>query len=138
MSGLDADGFNHLLATEITWSKDMGFVAEALGGGAARVRLPFDETMLRPGGTISGPMMFALADVAMYAAILGADGAMRMAVTSNLNINFLRRPKPGDLVAEAKMLKLGRRLAVIDVSVYSDGQDDPVAQATGTYALPQE
>jgi uncharacterized protein (TIGR00369 family) len=94
--------------------------------------------MLRPGGTISGPAMFALADVAMYAAVLAMIGPRPLAVTTNLNINFLRRPKPGDMLADATILKIGRRLAVGEVSLRSDGEDELVAHATSTYSLPEE
>jgi uncharacterized protein (TIGR00369 family) len=102
------------------------------------VRAPYSEDYMRPGGTISGPVMMALADFVMYAALMGAIGAVALAVTTNLNINFLRRPTPGDVVADCRVIKLGKRLAVLEVTLYSDGDDAPIAHATGTYSIPPE
>ena len=96
----------------------------------------YRDDLLRPGGSISGPTLMALADTAMYALILAQLGPIAMAVTQNLNINFLRRPAPVDTIASARFLRLGRRSAVIDVSIYSAGSDEMVAHVTGTYALP--
>ena len=110
---------------------------EAAGGGGARVRMHQDERMLRPGGTVSGPMMFKLADFAVYVAILADRGTGALqAVTSNMTMNFLSRPAPGDLLAQVKLLKVGRRLAVAEVALYVSGAPDLVAHATATYALP--
>lgn len=112
-------------------------VIEAAGERAARVRMHQDERMLRPGGTVSGPMMFKLADFAIYVAILADLGAEALqAVTASMTVNFLSRPSPGDLVAEVRLLKLGRRLAVAEVELYIDGVAEMVAHATATYALP--
>ena len=97
----------------------------------------FHGKLVRPGGTLSGPTIMALADAAMYAVILGRLGAVEMAVTSNLNINFLSKPRPEDLLAEASILKLGRRQVVCEVGVFSQSnEEDLVAHVTGTYALP--
>jgi uncharacterized protein (TIGR00369 family) len=109
---------------------------EALWRGRCRVRKPFTPDSLRPGGTLSGPTMMALADVAIYIAVLGAIGWVPLAVTTQLGINFLRKPEPDDLIAEARLLKLGKRLAVGEVSIRSPGGDDLVAHATGTYSIP--
>jgi len=98
--------------------------------------LPFDGNMVRSGGTVSGPFMMALADAAMYAVVLSVLGVVKMAVTTSFNINFLHRPHPGDLLAEARALKVGKRLVVVDVTVHSEGHDEPVAHATGTYSVP--
>ncbi len=93
--------------------------------------------MLRPGGTVSGPTLMALADYAMYAVLLSAIGPVGLAVTTNLNINFLRKGAPGqDLFAAAKILKLGRRLAVGEVSLTSGTLPDPIAHVTATYSIP--
>lgn len=101
------------------------------------LRLHPNERHLRPGGTISGPAMFALADVAMYLAILSRIGPVALAVTTNASIDFMRKPAAGrDLLASARILKLGRVLAVGDVMIHSDGQADPVARAGMTYSLP--
>ena len=112
---------------------------EELCEGRARVRLAADAAMLRPGGTVSGPTMFKLADFTIYAALLGhlGDHALE-AVTTSMTMNFLSRPAPADLIAEARLIKVGRRLAVADVEIYADGRPDMVAHATGTYALPPE
>jgi uncharacterized protein (TIGR00369 family) len=110
---------------------------ERTGDMGARVRMAFDARIIRPGGTVSGPAMFKLADFAVYVAILGERGATALqAVTSNLNITFLTRPAPGDMVAEVRLIRLGRRLAVALVELYSDGHAEMVAHATATYALP--
>jgi uncharacterized protein (TIGR00369 family) len=91
---------------------------------------------LRPGGTVSGPAMFALADIAFYAATLARIGKEALTVTTNANINFMRKPKPGRLRAEARILKLGKTLSVGDVTLRSEGSDDVVAHATMTYSIP--
>ena len=121
-----------------TFTERYGFVTEHIGYGEARVRLPYDESHLRPGGTISGPAMMALADISLFAVVLGMIGKVENAVTSNLNINFLRRPEPADLVAYGTIIKLGKRLAVCEATILSDGAEDPVAHVTGTYSLPPE
>ncbi len=102
-----------------------------------QVRWTFDDTSLRPGGTISGPTMMELADFAMYVAVFSAIGPQPLAVTTNLNINFLRKPARGDLIADAKLMKVGKRLAVGEVTIYSAGPDEPVAHVTATYSIPQ-
>ncbi|MDZ4791124.1 MAG: PaaI family thioesterase [Hyphomicrobiales bacterium] len=104
--------------------------------GEANMRMEYAPRFLRPGGTISGPSMFALADLAMYAAVLSAIGPVGLAVTTNLNINFLCRPGPCAMIARARLLKIGSRLAVGDVALYSEGQTDMAAHATSTYSLP--
>jgi uncharacterized protein (TIGR00369 family) len=111
-------------------------VLEAVGPMTARLRLAAGDKHLRPGGTVSGPAMFALADVCLYAAILAQIGPVALAVTTSMTINFLRRPEPGDLVAECRLLKLGARLAVGEVTLRSGGREEPVAHATGTYSIP--
>ncbi len=109
---------------------------EDLGAGSARLRLDYHESQLRPGGTISGPAMFTLADLALYAAVLGAIGPVALAVTTNLTINFLRKPAPGPLWGDCRLLKLGKRLAVGDVTILSQIGGPAVAHATGTYSIP--
>src|SRR5437660_8900011 len=104
------------------------FTIERADGRTCRVRQKFHENMLRPGGTVSGPTLMALADVAMYVVLLSAIGPVGLAVTTNLNINFLRKGAPGqDVLAEARLLKLGKRLAVGEVSLMSAGSPDPIA-----------
>lgn len=114
------------------------FRVEAAWGRSIRMRMKFNDNMLRPGGTVSGPAMFALADVAMYAAVLALIGPKALAVTSNLNINFLRKPRPGDMLAEATVFKVGKRTAVGEIALRSEGDEELVAHATSTYALPSD
>jgi uncharacterized protein (TIGR00369 family) len=115
-----------------------GYAIEAVWHGGCRVRKQFDAQSLRPGGTIAGTTMMALADFATYVAILGTIGWVPLTVTTNLNINFLKKPAPRDLLCVAKLLKLGKRLAVGDVSIRSEGEDDLVAHATATYSIPAQ
>ena len=138
MPKITAEQFNDLMAKEMPWAVVAGMCADDIGKGTATVRLPFDDSMLRPGGTVSGPTMMALADATMYAVVLGAIGIVRLAVTTSFNINFLHRPSPADLMAEGRLLKVGKRLAVIEVTLHSDGHDEPVAHATGTYSIPPD
>ncbi|HEY4855679.1 MAG TPA: PaaI family thioesterase [Xanthobacteraceae bacterium] len=115
---------------------ESGLSIEAVWERGCRVRQAFRTSSLRPGGTISGAAMMALADFAMYVAVLAAIGPVPLAVTINLNINFLRKAAAGDLTAQARLLKVGKRLAVGEVDVRCDGQDEPVAHVTSTYSIP--
>ena len=110
---------------------------EDLGPMTATLRLAYHPRHLRPGGTISGPTMFGLCDSALYAAILNELGPVAHAVTTNVSINFLRKPAPVDLIGKARLIKLGKRLAVGEVTLYSDGESEMVAHATGTYSIPK-
>ena len=134
---LTCEELNAFFPTAFEDAEDL-FIVEALGPMTARMRMRIDSAHLRPGDTVSGPTMFAAADVAFYAALLGMIGMKPLAVTSNLNITFMRRPAPTDIIAEARILKLGRRLASGDVLLYSDGRNEPVAMAQTSYALPAE
>jgi uncharacterized protein (TIGR00369 family) len=110
---------------------------ESVDGETCLVRQRYDDQMLRPGGTISGPTLMALADCAMYVVLLSAIGPIGLAVTTNLNINFLRKGPPGhDVLAEAKLLRLGKRLAVGEVTLLSAASPDPIAHVTATYSIP--
>jgi uncharacterized protein (TIGR00369 family) len=112
-------------------------VIEEADGISCRLRQRYSEQMLRPGGTISGPTLMALADFAMYVVLLSAIGPVGLAVTTNLNINFLRKGTPRrDVLAEARILKLGKRLAVGEVSLSSAGSPDTIAHVTSTYSIP--
>ena len=113
-----------------------GNLIEEAWHGGCRVRRTFNPRSLRPGGTISGPTMMGLTDFSMYVAILASIGPVPLAVTTNLNINFLRKPAQRDLIAETRLIKLGKRLAVGDVEIYCDGEDEMVAHATSTYSIP--
>jgi uncharacterized protein (TIGR00369 family) len=135
---LDLDGLDRFLSAEFAqaYHAGSGLVIEEVWHGEARVRQRFEPRQVRPGGTISGPTMMALADFSMYCAVLAAIGPVPLAVTINLSINFLRRPALRDLLAEARLLKLGKRLAVGEVIICSDGEDEPVAHVTATYSIP--
>jgi uncharacterized protein (TIGR00369 family) len=117
------------------------FEIEELWRGGCRLRQRYDKRALRPGGTLSGATMMALGDFTMYLAVLSAIGWVPLAVTTNLTINFLRKPPPGDLIAEARLLKLGRQLAVGEVAIHADvaqglSAEDMVAHVTSTYSIP--
>lgn len=113
------------------------FRVEAVEPNEITIRLQVGDRHLRPGGTISGPSMFALADVSVYLAILSMIGPKALAVTTNCSIDFMRKPAAGvDMIAKAKLLKLGRVLAVGEVLIHSEGMIDPVARASLTYSLP--
>lgn len=110
---------------------------ESVGDKTATVRHRIGHEELRPGGTVSGPVMMAVADVAIYVAILGEIGIVPLAVTTSLNINFLRKPASDrDIIGVCKLIKLGRKLVVGDVNLYSEGDEHPVAHAVGTYSIP--
>jgi uncharacterized protein (TIGR00369 family) len=113
-----------------------GLTIERVEYADVRVRRHFQEDSIRPGGTISGPTMMELADFAMYVAVFSAVGPQPLAVTTNLNINFLRKPGKGDLIADARLMKIGKRLVVGEVTICSDGASEPVAHATSTYSIP--
>ena len=102
----------------------------------ARIRMPFQTRQLRPGGTISGPSLMALADTGLWVALLAMIGREALSVTSHLDIDFLRKPAPADVIADTTLHKLGKRLAVGTVLMYSDGEDMPCARASVTYAIP--
>ncbi len=112
------------------------FFVEAVYPGGAAMRLSAGQRHLRPGGTVAGPSLMALADLVAYVAILAHVGPVALAVTTNLSINFLRKPAPGDVVGEGRILKLGQRLAVVDCAIRPAGGDDLVAHAVATYSLP--
>jgi uncharacterized protein (TIGR00369 family) len=114
------------------------FEIEELWHGGCRLRRRYSEHSLRPGGTLSGATMMSLGDFAMYVAVLSAIGWVPLAVTTNLTINFLKKPAARDLIAEARLIKLGKRLAVGEVSIRSDGDDDLVAHVTSTYSIPAQ
>jgi uncharacterized protein (TIGR00369 family) len=135
---LTLDELNAFLAREFPQMQQDGptYEIESVGYGSSRLRLLVSERHLRPGGTVSGPSMMALADVALYVALLGAIGPVKLAVTTSLNINFLRRPELSDVIAECRYLKIGRTLAVGEATLRSAGLDDVIAHVTATYSIP--
>ncbi|WP_298969684.1 PaaI family thioesterase [uncultured Roseobacter sp.] len=113
------------------------FTIEEVKPNRVRVRLNVQHRHLRPGGTVSGPAMFALADVSAYIVTMAMIGPQALAVTTNCSIDFMRKPAAGvDLIAEVQLLKLGKQLSVSDVLIYSEGMAQPVARASLTYAIP--
>lgn len=124
----------HFLATDFPQCKSE---VELCGRLGATVRRRISEADLRPGGTVSGPVMMEVADTALYVALLAEIGIVPMAVTTSLTINYLRKPSAErDLIGVCRLLKVGRRLAMGEVTLYSDADPAPVAHATGTYAIP--
>ncbi|MGB0748234.1 MAG: PaaI family thioesterase [Magnetospiraceae bacterium] len=128
--------FAEIIAQEIPVAKAAGLVVRRMRYGECVCALPFDPTHLRPGGTVSGPAMMMVADVVMFGVVLSVLGPVKQAVTTNFNINFLRRPGPEALVVEGDAIKIGKRLAVLEVTLFSENDHDPVAHATGTYSIP--
>mgnify|MGYP000882987227 FL=1 len=112
------------------------FKIERVGMGSALVRMKASDKVLRPGGTVSGSSMMMLADATMYVAILASIGWVPLAVTTSLNINFLRKPKAGDVLAECRLIKLGKRLTVGEIAIRSDGEDEVAAHSVATYSIP--
>lgn len=138
MPRITIEEINELCEEALPWVGLLGFEVQEIGEGTCRVRLPQKDEFLRPGGTVSGPALMSLADYAMYVALLSAIGRVELAVTTNLTCNFLRRPRPGAILADCRMLKVGKRLAVGEVSLYSEGEEanGPVAHVTATYSIP--
>jgi uncharacterized protein (TIGR00369 family) len=137
---------SHLSATAVAELIDASFPQihasgrvmeiESVGPDTARVRMRLNERNTRHGGTISGPAMFTVADFSIYVALIGRLGSPAIpSVTSNLNITFLTRPPARDVIAETRLVRVGRRLAYAEVALYSDGSNEMIAHATGTYAI---
>ena len=136
MTAITIQEIELLTLESLPFAVDNGFTVDSVGSGTSTVRAPYQESFLRPGGTISGPVIMGLADYALFVAILTKIGLVELAVTTNLNINFLRRPDPGDLLAVANVIKIGKRLAVGQVEVYVDGEESMIAHVTSTYSIP--
>jgi uncharacterized protein (TIGR00369 family) len=135
---LDAAGVNALLRRAFPDAAPSTFpTVVEVAPGRVKLMSPYRQGVLRPGGVISGPTLMSLADTAAYALVLAHVGDQLMAVTSQLNMSFLRGAAPGDLHAEAELLRLGRRMAVCDVRLWTEGPERLAAQANVTYALPQ-
>lgn len=125
------------LVGEVPLAVHLGCRVSSLDYGTASFSLPFRPELLRPGGTISGPAMMTLADVAIWGAVLSMLGPVALAVTTDLTFHFLKKPLPGDLVAHARTLQLGRRLAIGECTITATDEPSPLAHAVGTYALPE-
>ena len=136
MSKITSQEFESIARERVPIVAYLGVSIEQLGEGTASGRVPYREEFLRPGGTIAGPVLMALADYVMYGALMSKIGRVELAVTTNLNINFLRRPSPVDVIARASVIKLGKRLAVGEVQLFSEGEDDMIAHVTCTYSIP--
>lgn len=133
---ITVEDFGRLIEQKSAFGVWLGIKLEEVGAGTARMRLPYREEFLRPGGAIHGPIIMAIADYAMYAALMGLNPRGESGVTSNLNMYFLRKSTGKDLIAEARTVRGGSRVSVLEVSVYTDGEDDPIALVTGTYIIP--
>jgi uncharacterized protein (TIGR00369 family) len=138
MARISIAEFQEIMRESLPFAVQAGAEVVELDATGAVFRLPYRSDFLRPGGTISGPMMMGLADLAMYGLVLAAIGRVELAVTTNLTINFLRKPPPADLLAKARLLKLGKRLAVGEVELFSAADPDMVAHVVATYSIPPE
>ncbi len=132
--GANVEEITAFLAVQFPNNK---LVVESVGNKAARVKHLIGAEELRPGGTVAGPILMGLADAALYIAIFGEIGIVPLAVTTSLTINFMRKPAADTaVIAECKLMKVGRALAVGEVSLYSEGQEEPVAHVVGTFSIP--
>ncbi len=136
MAAITAEAFNQNLLSKVPMAVHLAIRAEHIRRGQARLIMPYGPHLTRPVDTVCGPAMMTLADVALWAAVLSHAGEQEMVVTSNLNMNFLRMAGAVDMIAEARIMKMGRRLAVAAVELIAAPTDDLVAHATATYALP--
>jgi len=158
MSKISVEEYHQLAAERLPFAQTMGLLLQSIDEDGVWMRACYSQEFLRPGGTVAGPVMMGLADAAIYALVLSRIGPVELAVTTSLNINFLRKPAPGDILARATALKIGKRLAIGEVSMYSAGRnaaekntaeknvaDDAmitvneselVAHATATYSIP--
>ena len=138
MTKMTAEELEAFLYSHFSEMDERLFRIEQVEDNFAQIRMIYHTRHLRPGGTISGAALMTLADMAMYMVLLAMIGPVALAVTTNLNINFLRKPAPGDVIAKTSLLKLGKRLAVGEVMMYSENEAQPVAHATVTYSIPAE
>ncbi len=136
MTVMDIAALEEMMAAEFPQAARLGAEIESLDDAGLRLRLAVAERHLRPGGTVSGPVMMELCDLAMYLLLLSRIGPVALAVTTSLNINFMRKPEGSEIVADARLMKLGRRLAVGEVTIAAPGEAAIAAHATLTYAIP--
>jgi uncharacterized protein (TIGR00369 family) len=133
---ITAEEFQELAWQGVPFVRQLGWRVERFAAGDVAVRLPYSELLLRPGGTICGPALMALADITLYGLVLSLIGRVESAVTTNLSVHFLSRPAPADVLAEGRILRIGRRLAVGEIIMRTLGDPQPVCHVTGTYAIP--
>ena len=133
---ISAAELERLAREEVPIAGEMGVLIDRVAPGEVDARVPYREAFTRPGGTVAGPVLMALADFVIWGVVMSLIGPVKLAVTTSLNINFLRRPDPGDIIAKGRILKLGRRLAVGEVYLYTEGKDELVAHVTCTYSIP--
>lgn len=136
MAAITPDTFQRL-QEKVPMAHALGIRALSIGEGEARLLMPFGPALVRPVNVVSGPALMTLADVAVWAAVLSVIGPKEMAVTTNLHMHFLRKAEATDIIAEARVLKMGRRLAVAAVELIAVAQDEMVAHATAGYAIPE-
>jgi uncharacterized protein (TIGR00369 family) len=130
--------FRALAFEGVPYAGQLGCRIERFEAGLLTIRMPYRDLLQRPGGTICGPALMALADVTLYGVVMSMIGEVPLAVTTDMTIHFLSRPNPRDVIATGRMLKLGRRLAVGEVTMCSDGDTRSICHVIGTYAIPPE
>ena len=135
---ITAAAFQTLAFDGVPYAGQLGCRIERFEAGHVTLRMPYRELLRRPGDTICGPALMALADVTLYGVVLSMVGERPLAVTTDMTIHFLSRPAPRDVLASGRLLKLGRRLAVGEVIMHSDGDARPICHVVGTYAIPPE
>ena len=135
---ISGEQFQELAWRGVPYVGQLGCIVERFEAGDVVVRLPYTDLLQRPGGTICGPALMALADITLYGVVMSLLGRVELAVTTSMTVHFLTRPAPQDVLAEARILKLGRRLAVGEVVMRTDGDPRPICHVTGTYAIPPE
>ena len=130
--------FEQLAFDEVPYAGQLGCRVVRFEAGELEIRLPYSDLLRRPGGTICGPALMALADVVLYGVVMSMIGRIELAVTTDLNVHFLSRPPAEDVIAKGRILKLGRRLAVGEVVMHSLGDPRPICHVTGSYAIPPD
>lgn len=135
---ITAEAFHELAIDGVPFVGQLAWRIERFEAGVITTRLPYQDLILRPGGTICGPALMALADVTLYGLVLSMIGRVELAVTTDMHVRFLARPKPKDVLADGRIIRLGRRLAVGEVEMRTDGDPHLICHATGAYAIPPE
>ena len=131
-----AEEFLEIARDGVPYVGQLGLSVEGWEAGHVKIRLPYTDLIQRPGGTICGPALMGLADVTLYGVVMSLLGRTELAVTTDLTFHFLSKPDPADVLAEGRILKLGRRLAVGEITMTTEGKPQPICRATGSYAIP--